>query len=277
MDKSRWGVFNSWDYPLLNKGISSNLNWDVFDRLFQTSEKCYELEKKEIFLLLDEWNIRLKDYGGDPTFYNWNKFRPLKLAREEDWSDWLGHLIDSSKTGYFSRNLFKTIGLGIADAHDIDFIEREPFHKGYRGDLLVKWKNGIFVLVEVKTGDPNLEKTYDTALIIREKYRAQYILWHNYILLLRNQVSQWLDIKEKETVKVEYLTWEKVAICLRRSLLFSDEPTSSWKAWAYMFIGAIEKILLNHPHIDIANKRISNNYALDSMSEILKEGMKNEE
>jgi len=276
MVKSKWDVFRNWDYQLPYKIVFSDKGWSVFDQLIEKSEKCYEMEKIEIISLLDEWNVRLKDYGGDSTYHNWNKFRPLRLDREEDWSDWLEHLVVSSKTGFFSRILFKLGGLSKGNVLALDFAEREPSYKGYRGDLVIKWKNGIYVHVEVKTGDPNLKKTYNTARRMRDKYRAEDSLWRDFILLLSSQASQWLDIKDAGATKIAYLTWEDVAISIRKSLLFSAEPVS-WKAWAYSFLGAIEQKLLRHPYIDVEKKRISNNYVLNSMIQILREGMKNEE
>jgi hypothetical protein len=275
MEKSDWIVFNNWDYPISEKSCFTDKDWGSFDVLFQLSEKRYEQEKKEIFALLDEWNQKLLSYGGEPAYQKWGNFRPLRLEREEDWSDWLAHLIDSSKTGYFARVLFNFGSPEKSEYLEIEYAERESSHQGYRGDLVIKWKNGTFAHVEVKIGDPNLEKTYPTAREMRAKYRANKAEWHDFILLLDNQLRQWLDIKGEEMTKIRYLTWNNVAISIRKSILFSEEAVS-WKVWAYSYLGAIEQKILKHPHIDVAKKQISNDYILDSMLGILKEGMKNE-
>lgn len=54
---------------------------------------------------LREWllesDAQLAELGGDPLRDAWASFRPLRLSREEDWSDWLAHLIQTSRTGVF--------------------------------------------------------------------------------------------------------------------------------------------------------------------------------
>ena len=74
-------------------------------------------------------------------------------------------------------------------------VDREPEHAGYRADLVIKWENGKYFHVEVKTGDPNLEKTYGTALKMREYYHPKWISWADFILLLDSQVGQWTELK----------------------------------------------------------------------------------
>jgi hypothetical protein len=230
------------------------------------------LEKKEILRRLEVWNEKLETFGGDPSFLNWRRFRPLQMDREEDWSDWLAHLFEKSKKGFFSRVLF---GLSSPREGDKVIVDRETGHDGYRADLVIKWGNGNHLHVEVKIGDPNLEKTYGTAQKMKEYYHGSWTSWANFILLLDSQVSQWIEIKNAGAEIIDYRTWGNVAIALRRSLLFSNESIL-WKSWAYALLGAIEQILLNHPYIDADKKEIQNNYFLDSMLTVLKEGLEDE-
>ena len=272
MDKTAWGVFNNWEYQSVFEIKNLIQGWQVFPPLFRSLEKCYELEKKEILRRLELWNEKLEIFGGDPSFLNWSRFRPLQMDREEDWSDWLAHLIEKSKTGFFSRVLF---GLSSPREGDAVIVDRETEHDGYRADLVIKWGDGNHLHVEVKTGDPNLEKTYGTALKMKKHYCVGQTSWADFIVLLDSQVSQWLEIKNAGPQIIEYRTWGNVAIAFRRSLLFSDESLF-WKAWAYAFLGAIEQKLLNHPSIDVHKKEIRDNYVLDSMLTVLKEGLEDE-
>ena len=272
MDKTSWDVFSNWDYQPVFEINNLIQGWKLFPSLFQSFEKCYELEKKEILRSLEIWNEKLESLGGDPSFINWRRFRPLQMDREEDWSDWLAHLIEKSKTGYFSRALFRLSSPMCGEAVTVD---REIEHDGYRADLIIKCGNGSHIHVEVKTGDPNLEKTYETARKMRKHYRSRWTSWADFILLLESQVAQWKEIKDTSAEIIPYLTWENVAIALRRSLLFSSEPVP-WKSWAYAFLGAIEQILLNHPYIDTDKKEIRDYYFLDSMITVLKEGLEDE-
>jgi hypothetical protein len=272
MDKTAWGVFNDWTYqPVFEINLLIQ-GWQVFPPLFRSFEKCYAFEKKEILGLLEVWNEKLEMYGGDPSFKNWRRFRPLPMDREEDWSNWFAHLIESSKTGFFSRVLF---GLSSLREGSPVTVDREPEHDGCRADLVIKYGNGSHLHVEVKTGDPNLEKTYGTARKMKEYYRSGRTSWADFILILDSQVSQWIEIKDSDAGKISYRTWGNVAIALRRSLLFSNESVL-WKSWAYAFLGAIEQKLLNHPSIDVHKKEIRDYYFLDSMLTVLKEGLEDE-
>src|SRR5260221_4521009 len=35
----------------------------------------------------------LAGFERDPLHHDWSRFRPLRLLREEDWSDWIAHLV----------------------------------------------------------------------------------------------------------------------------------------------------------------------------------------
>ncbi len=110
---------------------------------------------------MDKWNEKFDALGGDPTYNNWNNFRPLRLTREEDWVDWLAYLIESDDMGHFAKALLK-------ETRATNFIApkrvlREDPCKGYRADLIIEWQNKSFTHIEVKIGDPNLKKTYPTS------------------------------------------------------------------------------------------------------------------
>jgi hypothetical protein len=269
MDRTVWAVFDNWDFSRIIEINLSVQSWQVFPPFFASFEKCYESEKKEIFKLLGVWDKKLDSFGGDPLFLDWTRFRPLTLHREEHWSDWLAHLIESSKTGYFFSVLF---GLsrprGILEVR----VDRESEMEGYRADLVIIFGNGDHIHIEVKTGDPNLEKTYETARKMKKCYHSGQGSWDDFILLLDSQVGQWLEIKDTDAERFSYRTWGDVSVALRKSLLFSSEPVS-WKSWAYAFLGAIEQRLLNHPFIDRNHMEIRNYYYLDSMLTALRRGL----
>lgn len=273
MDKTAWGVFDSWkNSPSIEIGIPIQ-GWQVFPLLFKSFDNIHENEKKEILDLLDTWNERLKTYGGDPSFTNWKMFRPLPLEREEYWSDWLAHLIEQSKTGYFSHAL---LGPFITREISKAVVKREYKYDGRRADLIISYENGSHAHIEVKTGDANLEKTYETARKMKEAHRSGQTRWADFILLLDDQVGQWLEIKDADADKCSYRTWTNVAVALRRTLLFSNESVL-WKSWAYAFLGAIEQKLLGHPFVDNQKKEIRDYYILESLLAVLKEGLKDEE
>ena len=66
---------------------------------------------------------------------------------------------------------------------------------------------------------------------------------------MSNQLSDWEKIEEKYSAIIYSITWEHVALSLRRSLLYPEE-TLAWKAWAYAYLGAVEQTLLGYPRRD---------------------------
>ena len=63
--------------------------------------------------------------------------------------------------------------------------------------MIIEWQDNRYTHIEVKIGDPNLEKTYPTSEVFQEKFEASDDNWTNYILLLSGQLSQWEAISER--------------------------------------------------------------------------------
>jgi len=268
MKNNSWSIFDNWNYQVKEKIIY--LDWHIFDSMMSTLSSFYKKKYKEFQSLYSKWDKELKLYGGEPSNFNWNNFRPLRLTREEDWSDWLIHLISESQTGYFSSHLFNIKDTTVKDYSRPSYIGREVLYKGYRADIIIKWNNGIYSHIEIKIGDENLTKTYDTAEVMRKYYNTPKNKWYDFIIILESQIESWLNINHSKKCPIKYLTWNDVAIILRKSILISNEPLS-WKVWAYSFLGAIEQKLLlfknEYKSSDIL--QIENNII------ILKEGLVN--
>ena len=94
----------AWERPrerLLNHGVSALSNAELLAIVLRPGSRAESVLAMSIRLLAQ--------FGGDPTHQNWEALRPLRLrsqGREEDWSDWLAYLIQSSDTGTFSCILF---------------------------------------------------------------------------------------------------------------------------------------------------------------------------
>lgn len=252
-----------------NREIDS---WGVFHE-FEEDYKSIISERYEVInKLLKNWNDLLKDLNGDPTYYNWNDFRPLRLSREEDWSDWLAHLIATSKTGGFSRFLFKLDN--ISDFSEPKKVHRELSSNNYRADIIIEWKNNCYSHVEVKIGDDNFNKIYKTRQEMMKKLKAEETNWADFILLLPSQLSSWEEeskekSKEEASNKIISLTWEDVAIALRQALL--GKETIVWKVWSWSFLGAIEQKLIGFLRHKIETKPEQN---LETKIKILSDGLK---
>lgn len=266
---NKWDVFHD-----LNISQDES-TWDVFDELQINYEKLINYKRDEYLKLIKKWDSKLEFLGKDSTHINWDNFRPLRLSREEDWSDWLAFLIERSNTGFFAENIFN-----ITSFKQDDYIlpikvlrEENDYLGSFRADIIIQWKNKKYTHFEIKVGDPNLFKTFVASQNFRRTYKVNNDDWSDYILLLPNQVSDWenaLKLNNTDS-KIVSITWKDIAIILRKSL-FTDESIS-WKVWAYSFTGVIEQKLLGlNNYWDL--KDIP--YTINDKIEILENAMKNE-
>lgn len=172
------------------------------------------------------------------TAFDFESFRPLRISREEDWSDWLAHLIQTSTMGTFARDLF--------DGNCATSVTREASlgNGARRADLLCRWSTGKTAThIEVKVGDDAFEKTFETAGLVEAEHLETR--WKHFVLLLPEQLTQWDRIaSSRQTVVAR--TWSDVALALRRQLWTQEEPIV-WRVWALTFCGAIEQVLLGFP------------------------------
>ena len=257
-----WSIFENWNLQKNNQNQSNTTSWIDFDCLNFSYSKILEVKYKELIPLIDIWDNLTLNLGKDPTHINWNNFRPLKLSREEDWSDWLAFLLENSESGLFVYHL-----LNLKVTEKPKKIYRELVCGKYRADIVINWKENNFTHIEVKIGDQNLLKTFDTSLQLENKFPNTK--WEHYILILSNQVSSWNEINILQTKKINLLTWENITIALRKTIL--EDENLNWKVWAYSFIGVIEQNLIGFKGHLLAIKPKEN---LETKLEILKNSLK---
>lgn len=204
---------------------------------------------------LIESDAQLADLGGDPLRDAWSSFRPLRLSREEDWSDWLAHLIQTSRTGVFwSTALRNKISSGALASPLI--VRREwTLPGGYRADLGIRLQAGdSWIHVEVKIGDDDLKKTVGTGEAMRSSVHPAAV--HDVLLLPADNKLLWsavIDDFERSddgagkasslARAVTVIDWHDVARGLRSALCQSGE-TLSWRVLARVFCGAVEQSLI---------------------------------
>lgn len=184
--------------------------------------------------------------GGDPLHDDWRSFRPLQVAREETWSDWLVWAL-ANGTADLRRDI-----LGPDLPGEVPEVERESVSsidegdrgKGnYRSDILLFWP-GLNIHLEVKTGDPDLGKTWEEAKHLRGKFPG---VWRHFLLMLPGQKEADFPRVAKHHSNdplVTPLDWQEVESALRRALLRGG-ASASWRAVARVFAGAIGHILLH--------------------------------
>ena len=267
-----WEVFNGWDS--IRTPDPALPDWQTFDDLFDAYSAVVDGYYTEFDKLIEQWDGELAEFGNDPTRTDWSRFRPLRLSREEDWSDWLAYLTERSDTGVFAQCL-----LGIPALKQSDYglplsVDREVSYGRYRADIVVQWSDGSHTHIEVKVGDEDLGKTGATGREMRSHYGQSERKWTNFILLLSEQIEEWdeLDHDEPGEPPVKVLTWADVSIALRRALR-SDEKVL-WRAWAYSFLGAIEQRLVRFPGHRLESRPIEN---LERKIRIMKKGLEHEQ
>lgn len=208
----------------------------------------------------------------DPLREPWHRFRPLRLSREEDWADWLAHLVETCPDAELCEELFGVrVGAvdevlrevsvqwgGLEPSQADDGVTAVPEAGLYRADMLVLGSEGA-LHVEVKVGDPHLDKTWPTGRALRDGEHAgtgRGELVDDVLLVLPRQVThRTLTPASREALNARYdlelkvVDWAHVALCLRRRLWQARE-VSTWAFLARVFVGAVEQTLLGYAYFD---------------------------
>ncbi|MBI2360151.1 MAG: hypothetical protein HYV04_14850 [Deltaproteobacteria bacterium] len=218
-------------------------------RMQDKSREALEPTKREYNRLYADWQKRLRCLGGDPSTLGLENFRPLRLSREEDWSDWLAWLLEKSETGVLAETLFGTVMNCEAASLKSLTIEREVYTEDQerRADIVVTWKSpeGQGTHVEVKVQDDRFTKTFETAKKLEAAKPGT--TWYHFILITDEVMPAWTEVgkrlhKHKE-IDISSILWGDVVRGLRRCL-WEGLECLVWRAWAWSFCGAIEQKLL---------------------------------
>ncbi len=100
--------------------------------------------------------------------------------------------------------------------------------------------------------------------------KKNYKIAGDFILLRSSNRVNFEKIKEKiekdkKKITIQIITWEDVAIGIRKSLGNCKENIK-WNSIAYLFLGAIEQKIFKHPHV----KDGSNiNMSINTISEMI--------
>lgn len=236
-----WTVFEHFASP---KDVHS---WNDAAVFVEAAERASGRNRSELARLRALNDVALADIGGDPSADDWRLFRPLRRDREEDWSDWLGELLASSSTGRFAHALLGRIESRTPGDYVGAVAAREVSHEGHRADLIIEWCDATYTHIEVKVGDPNLEKTIGTAGKVEALMRPWGRPRSDVLLLLPSQQQAWAALCATHPdwpARVRELSWQDVATALRPSLLPNAGESTTWRVWARTFCGAIEQELL---------------------------------
>jgi len=202
---------------------------------------------------------------------NWKETNPeagpLRSNQEENWSQWLAHLIRSS-SGEFRKELFgeKFNGSPIKVKCEKHLHHEEEHDR--RVDIIVEFEDKA-ISIEVKKGDTHYEKTTDTVELTGKEYKKVGIeeaKWCHYLLLPEDKrvnldSVRFVDSKagEEPQIKegwkgIELITWREVSKSLRRALISGNETSLHWQASAFLFISLIEQKICKFYSFNILNE-----------------------
>jgi hypothetical protein len=219
--------------------------WEPIQELSETAESAFAPNRNRYQHLRRLWEGKLRDLAGDLTGTDWARFRPLRLSREEDWSDWLAWLMETSTTGTMAEEMLgRHLGCR-STALATPKIRREvpTDTKERRADIVVRWRSGRQTHIEVKVGDENFDKTFETCRGLHGNRCPED--WCDAILIPDTSKAAWDEVAEAhiDDDPVDIILWSDVARGLRRALWHGRESTA-WQVWAWTFCGAIESQIL---------------------------------
>ncbi len=238
--RQSWSIFDGWTSKAPSQP-SDQPTWTLTDRWMKSVSQLAKAEAAALRPLLQPWEAKLKDIGGDPSADRWELFRPLRLSREEDWSDWLGWLLQAEPGAGIARSLF---GPPLNGTKLEKLLREVPVAGGARrADLVLLWKHRAASHVEVKLWDTSFGKTAETAKACEAAFRPRRTWRHN--ALLPDELKEdWQ--RSAGTNGIYVVTWTDLVVELRRALLMPRQD-GQWRAFARAYCGAIERQILGIP------------------------------
>lgn len=167
--------------------------WDAIWLMREKARKALAPTERRYHRCQNRWKQRLRAIGGDPSSLVLEKFRPLRLSREEDWSSWLAWLLETSTKGVLARTMFGLHMNCPAASLRLPKVELEPvtLNRERRGDIKLTWKSRQVTNIEVKIWDKQFGKTFETNRKLRAQEPAS--AWRDFILIPDTVMVAWND------------------------------------------------------------------------------------
>lgn len=261
-NSNAWHGMEEWwrcDSELQIQDIEPNSDqWACFEPWWEsylTAQHEALSSVKSIFTeVQQQWEQSSSRFDNGPLSAEWTGNDPMEgplwTRQEENWSQWLAHLIRTAPSS-FTEDLF-----GVEYRIRPRFVEREQLltHGDMINrfpDILVQYpKSGVSI--EVKKGDKAYKKTIDTAELIEIHYPKD---WSHLLLLPMRKKSvlrdtfdnAFADTEERPVIRtdrandIHIVYWEDVSRIIRRVLQNEHEVDAHWEASAYVFATLIEE------------------------------------
>src|SRR5690554_2090893 len=165
----------------------NNYSWGKALKLVSAAQEKVKPLALELHESLINSDASFGDFGADPCRIDWTNFRPLRLSREEDWSDWLAFFIEKSNGAFIQ----KLLGISGLKGNDL-IVLRETSSEEFRADLVILSRTkDIGIHIEVKVGDLSLKKTIDTSIEMNRKFGINEMKWFDFLLLPESDIQYW--------------------------------------------------------------------------------------
>jgi hypothetical protein len=216
----RWDSFTGWSSNRVKKPRAPS--WRGTLEWIEAVRSAATAEYEELLPQIAVWDAALADLGSDPCRQAWAAFRPLRLSREEDWSDWLAYLLGTDDGMVLGARLFGPDG---DSAPKVVEVQREvPVAGGERrADLVLLWTSNRASHVEVKLWDTCYEKTAETAAACRLEFKRD-TGWRDYVLLPDEMEKVWAESPGTDGMRV--VTWSSVAVHRFRVRSWSSDSST---------------------------------------------------
>lgn len=201
------------------------------------------------------WSESASRFDEDPLAIDWasapRHTGPLWIGQEENWSQWLAHIVRSGPPS-FSRRLFgdRFDRKPLSVEREVRLAERHGTDR--RADVLVFYGDRG-VSIEVKRDDDHYEKTRHTASLVESQFPLD---WEHVLLLPRykrgvlrrtfgREMEERTDgpslVHSEQSSDVIVLNWQDVSEALRDVLLTEPGSSPHWEASAYLLCTLIEQ------------------------------------
>lgn len=239
--------------------------WDTLDPWWKTFSEQRQADAITLADQLDTletvWQTSSSRFDTDPLAVDWtahtNTRGPLRPNQEENWSQWLGHLLRAGSPQFvadvFGTNIENHPDAVCREEHLPARVESRPDR--YADILVFYGDTGLSI--EIKKGDEHYEKTAHTAELIETKY--SHIEWTHYLLLpkyklpaLRSsfgpaleETADRLRLNSDSDQPISIVYWQDISRTIREHLLNETAANDLWAASAYTFATLIEQKILD--------------------------------
>jgi len=221
-----------------------------------THLKLVEEAQEQITKTHNLWGDGTTRYEQDPLCIDWRDQNegPLRTNHEENWSQWLAHLVRTAPQSFHTTLFDRDLSDGI-QAVEREVFLRDSEKSNRRADVVI-FHEADPLSIEVKIDDTHYSKTTHTVSLLEETYPMK---WNHYLLLPEYQLPKLQQARQirfeeredeqiiitDETKNITVITWRDIGLALRKTLCNREELSPHWEASAYLFCTLIEQKILD--------------------------------